>query len=268
MTLTVVKIQLLNLPILSVLMGGRCISLEFSPLLDAFPILSTACTSFNATGCNHTHHTDRIIHTYRTDSHNYTYSTDSRNQTYSMDNHSHSYNTDHHVTTTVQPTFYVITIFTTHMITLQPQLQQIIILQPQLQHTSLRYNHSYNTGHHVTTSYKTDHHVTTTVTAQIIAFPPQLEHRSSRSNHTKSPISNPATAQRKQENREGGGGRERDLTEKTHNSELYYSRIEILSICLFLQSVLANLQANTYTTTVRTLTTIITMMKMTMIIYW
>ena len=44
--------------------------------------------------------------------------------------------------------------------------------------------------------------------------------------------------------------------ERTQNSELYYSRIEILGICLFLQSVLANLHASTYTTTVRTLTTI------------
>ena len=51
----------------------------------------------------------------------------------------------------------------------------------------------------------------------------------------------------------GKKGRER---EKTQNSELYYSRIEILGICLFLQSVLANLHASTYTTTVRTLTTI------------
>ena len=47
--------------------------------------------------------------------------------------------------------------------------------------------------------------------------------------------------------------------------DIYYLRIEILGIGLFLQSVLAN---HTYTTTVGTLTTIITMMKMTMIIYW
>ena len=45
--------------------------------------------------------------------------------------------------------------------------------------------------------------------------------------------------------------------ERTQNSELYYSRIEILGICLFLQSVLANLHANTYTTTLSTLTTMI-----------
>ena len=32
--------------------------------------------------------------------------------------------------------------------------------------------------------------------------------------------------------------------ERTQNSELYYSRIEILGSCLFLQSVLANLHAN------------------------
>ena len=37
--------------------------------------------------------------------------------------------------------------------------------------------------------------------------------------------------------------REREL--RTQNSELYYSRIKILYICLFLQSVLANLHANT-----------------------
>ena len=49
-----------------------------------------------------------------------------------------------------------------------------------------------------------------------------------------------------------GGERER-----TQNSELYYSRIEILGICLFLQFVLANLHANTYTRTVRISTTII-----------
>ena len=54
--------------------------------------------------------------------------------------------------------------------------------------------------------------------------------------------------------------------EKTWNSELYYSRIEILGICLFLQSVLANLHASTYKKTVRTYHN--TMMKMTMIIYW
>ena len=47
------------------------------------------------------------------------------------------------------------------------------------------------------------------------------------------------------EGREGGRERERERTQK---SELYYSRIEILGICLFLQSVLANLHANTYTT--------------------
>ena len=60
----------------------------------------------------------------------------------------------------------------------------------------------------------------------------------------------------------GGGRGERE------NSELDYSRIEILGIYLFLQSVLSNLHANTYTTTVRTLTTIITMMRMTMVINW
>ena len=63
-------------------------------------------------------------------------------------------------------------------------------------------------------------------------------------------------------------GREETETERTQNSELYYSRIKILGICLFLQSVLANLRANTYTTTVRTLIILITMMKVTMIIYW
>ena len=61
--------------------------------------------------------------------------------------------------------------------------------------------------------------------------------------------------------------RERER-ERTQHSELYNSRIEISGIYLFLQYVFANLHANTYTTTVRTLTTIITMMKMTMIIYW
>ena len=60
----------------------------------------------------------------------------------------------------------------------------------------------------------------------------------------------------------GGGRGERER----ENSELDYSRIEILGIDLFLQSVLSNLHANTYTTTVRTLTTIITMM-MIMVIY-
>ena len=69
------------------------------------------------------------------------------------------------------------------------------------------------------------------------------------------------------EGERGEGGRRR-RRRRRENSELYYSRIEVLGICLFLQSVLANLHANTYTTTVRTLTTIITMMKMTMIIYW
>ena len=47
------------------------------------------------------------------------------------------------------------------------------------------------------------------------------------------------------------------VRDRTQNSELYYSRIEILGICLFLQSVLANLHANTYTTTLSTLTTMI-----------
>ena len=65
-----------------------------------------------------------------------------------------------------------------------------------------------------------------------------------------------ARAREKESEREGG-----------QNSELYYSKTEILGICLFLQSVLANLHANTYTTTIRTLTTII-IMKMAMIIYW
>ena len=51
---------------------------------------------------------------------------------------------------------------------------------------------------------------------------------------------------------------------RSQTSDLYYSRIEILGIFLFLQSVLANLHANTYTTIVRTLTTIIAMIKMTM----
>ena len=36
------------------------------------------------------------------------------------------------------------------------------------------------------------------------------------------------------------------IQERTQISELYYSRIEILGICLFLQSVLANLHASTY----------------------
>ena len=44
---------------------------------------------------------------------------------------------------------------------------------------------------------------------------------------------------------------------RTQNSELYYSRIKILGICLFLQSVPANIHANTYTTTLSTLTTMI-----------
>ena len=55
---------------------------------------------------------------------------------------------------------------------------------------------------------------------------------------------------------EGGGW------ERTQYSELYYLRIQILGICLFLQSVLANLHASMYRTTVRTLTTIITMTEM------
>ena len=50
---------------------------------------------------------------------------------------------------------------------------------------------------------------------------------------------------------------ERDRELRTQNSELYYSRIKILGICLFLQSVLANLHANTYETTLSTLTTMI-----------
>ena len=46
-------------------------------------------------------------------------------------------------------------------------------------------------------------------------------------------------------------------TLRTQNSELYYSKVEILGICLFLQSIFANLHANTYTKTVSTLTTMI-----------
>ena len=72
-------------------------------------------------------------------------------------------------------------------------------------------------------------------------------------------------AQREKE-REREGQRERKR--ERENSELYYPRIDILAICLFLHSVLANLHANTYKTTVRTLTTVITMMKITTITHW
>ena len=39
-----------DLPILLVLMGCRTLTLALSPLLEAFPILSTACTSDSANG--------------------------------------------------------------------------------------------------------------------------------------------------------------------------------------------------------------------------
>ena len=57
--------------------------------------------------------------------------------------------------------------------------------------------------------------------------------------------------------RRRGRERRRTTTRRTQNLELYHSRIEILGICLFLQSAPANLHAITYTTTVRTLTTMI-----------
>ena len=61
-------------------------------------------------------------------------------------------------------------------------------------------------------------------------------------------------------------GRDRDR----ENSELRTLLLKDRDFryCLFLHSVLANLHANTYTTTVRALTTIITLMKMIMTIYW
>ena len=62
--------------------------------------------------------------------------------------------------------------------------------------------------------------------------------------------------------REGG-----EWEGERENSELYYTRIETLSICLFLQSVLANLHVNTYKITLRTLTTVITAMMMTMCVW-
>ena len=55
--------------------------------------------------------------------------------------------------------------------------------------------------------------------------------------------------------------------QRTQNSELYYTRIEILSICLFVQSFLANLHVNTYKTAVRTLTTMMIMTLVTMMTY-
>ena len=70
---------------------------------------------------------------------------------------------------------------------------------------------------------------------------------------------------------ERGSWREREVTEtetRTQNSKLNYSKIEILGICLFLQFVLPSVHANTYTTTVRTLTTIMIIMKMTLMIHW
>ena len=63
--------------------------------------------------------------------------------------------------------------------------------------------------------------------------------------------------------REGEGGRERERAQNFITQGLRF-----FGICLFLQPVLANLHANTYTTPLRTLTTIITMMKMTIMIYW
>ena len=54
---------------------------------------------------------------------------------------------------------------------------------------------------------------------------------------------------------------------RSQNTELYYARVEILSIRLFLQSVLANLHANTYKTTLTTSTTIV-MIIMILILGW
>ena len=63
--------------------------------------------------------------------------------------------------------------------------------------------------------------------------------------------------------------RARERKRERENSELYHSRIEILGGCLFLQYVLANLHANTYTTTAsKHVDYHDTMMKVTMIIYW